>query len=79
MHCAGLSFLPAVLTCWYRGWRNEPNASSRRSWFPESPVFEIPKELDPVDRSSWNVGKPDGSPEAFFEPARAYFITLGNI
>ncbi|CAF2260626.1 hypothetical protein YC2023_097361 [Brassica napus] len=31
------------------------------------------------DRSSWNVGKPDGSPEAFFEPARAYFITLGNI
>ncbi|KAG5391083.1 hypothetical protein IGI04_032624 [Brassica rapa subsp. trilocularis] len=37
-----------VLTCWYRGWRNEPNASSRRSWFPESPGFEIPKELDPV-------------------------------
>ncbi|CAF2107794.1 unnamed protein product [Brassica napus] len=63
----------------------EPNASSRRSWFPESPVLRSQRNL-----ILWCGGKDhlgmlanglavvfsaDGSPEAF-EPPRPFFITL---
>ncbi|CAN7057485.1 unnamed protein product, partial [Brassica oleracea var. botrytis] len=57
----------------------EPNASSRRSWFPESPVLRSQRNLilwcGGKDHLGMLANVTDGSPEAF-EPPRPFFITL---